>query len=189
MKMFPINKAVIASLAIIASVIVTLSVWVLSGNFHSPQYAGQQTREVKSLSSDRVAGLKAGRGLGYAKSAELNAWPGPLHVLELADELELTSGQKKAVEVIRAEMLVEAKELGDRLIEAEKILDTAFHATSVSPASVEWAALDAAMIEGKLRSVHLVAHLKTRPLLSAKQQSIYQAKRGYGNGHHGHAGH
>lgn len=43
-------------------------------------YAGEQGREIKSLSSDEVAGLKAGAGMAYAKAAGLNGYPGPAHV-------------------------------------------------------------------------------------------------------------
>ena len=58
-------------------------------------YAGQDVREIKALSPERAEGLKAGAGLGYALAAELNGWPGPLHVLELADDLDLSSSQRE----------------------------------------------------------------------------------------------
>ena len=53
---------------------------------HTP-YAGQQQRAVKALSEQQVADLRAGRGMGLALAAELNGYPGPLHVIELADKL------------------------------------------------------------------------------------------------------
>jgi hypothetical protein len=48
-------------------------------------YAGLQQRPVKALSEQQVADLRAGRGMGLALAAELNGYPGPLHVIELAD--------------------------------------------------------------------------------------------------------
>src|ERR1043166_1905183 len=42
-------------------------------------YAGQQSREIKSLSDQEIDGLKNARGLGLAKAAELNGYPGPRH--------------------------------------------------------------------------------------------------------------
>ena len=36
-----------------------------------------------------MADLRAGRGMGLALAAELNGYPGPAHVLELADKLDL----------------------------------------------------------------------------------------------------
>jgi hypothetical protein len=47
-------------------------------------YAGQQTRAIKALSPEDLAGLLNGEGMGMAKAAELNGYPGPVHVLELA---------------------------------------------------------------------------------------------------------
>src|SRR4030065_1872841 len=50
-------------------------------------YAGQETRGIKSLSDREVQEYLAGRGMGLAKAAELNNYPGPAHVLELSDRL------------------------------------------------------------------------------------------------------
>ena len=68
---------------------------------HAQPYAGQQAREVASLSAEELRDLKAGRGMGLAKAAEVNGHPGPAHVLELADELQLTPSQRDAVNGIR----------------------------------------------------------------------------------------
>ena len=46
-------------------------------------YAGQESRRIKSLSEQDIAELRAGRGWGLAKAAELNGMPGPAHLLEL----------------------------------------------------------------------------------------------------------
>ena len=51
-------------------------------------------REVKALSAEQMTALAAGRGMGSALAAELNGYPGPLHVLELADPLGLSEGQR-----------------------------------------------------------------------------------------------
>jgi hypothetical protein len=37
-----------------------------------------------------VASLLKGDGMGFAKAAELNGYPGPAHVLSVAKELNLT---------------------------------------------------------------------------------------------------
>ena len=62
-------------------------------------YAGMQTRTIKSLSEQQVADLGAGRGMGLALAAELNGYPGPSHVLELADKLELSVDQRASVQL------------------------------------------------------------------------------------------
>jgi len=62
--------------------------------FAQSAYAGMQTRSIKALSEQQVADLKAGRGMGLALPAELNGYPGPIHVLELSDQLGLSADQK-----------------------------------------------------------------------------------------------
>jgi hypothetical protein len=50
-------------------------------------YSSLQYREIKALSAEDITALNEGRGMGLAVPAELNAYPGPVHVLELADRL------------------------------------------------------------------------------------------------------
>ena len=59
---------------------------------HQP-YAGLQSRPVKALSEQQIADLRAGRGMTMALPAELNGYPGPLHVIEHAAALALSSSQ------------------------------------------------------------------------------------------------
>jgi Spy/CpxP family protein refolding chaperone len=75
-------------------------------------YAGMQTRPVKALSEQQTADLRAGRGMGLALAAELNGYPGPLHVLELADQLELTADQRTRVRQLFDAMKAEAIPVG-----------------------------------------------------------------------------
>ena len=63
-------------------------------------YAGWQGRDIKALSARQVDDLAAGRGMGLALAAELNGYPGPRHVLDLGDDLELTAGQRAAFEAL-----------------------------------------------------------------------------------------
>src|SRR6187431_528451 len=63
---------------------------ITSAAFARTPYAGIQARPVKALSDKDIADLKAGRGMGLALPAELNGYPGPLHVLELATPLGLS---------------------------------------------------------------------------------------------------
>ena len=58
-------------------------------------YQGFETREVKTLSTEKQEGLKRGSGLSYALAAEMNGYAGPLHVLELSEQLSLDADQKK----------------------------------------------------------------------------------------------
>src|ERR1051325_5074999 len=79
---------------------------------HAQPYAGQQEREIKALSADEITGYLAGAGMGYAKAAELNGYPGPMHVLELADQLKLTPEQKGSVRKLMEAHKAEARGIG-----------------------------------------------------------------------------
>lgn len=152
-------------------------------------YSGMETQTLKALSAERIAGLRDGAGLGYAKTAELNGWPGPLHVFELAEPLDLSADQTAAIEAVRAAMLVEARSLGEAMIAAEQALEALFHDPSPTPDAVEALTLKIGEIEGALRAAHLNAHLAATPLLTAHQRRMYQHLRGYSGGHGAHSGH
>ena len=151
---------------------------VAADNTAAP-YAGQQNRAVKAYSDEEVAALLNGDGMGLAKSAELNGYPGPAHVLSLAGELKLSDRQRQQVQAIFDRMKAAAKPLGAELVERERKLDRLFASGTITPErlSAETAAI--AERQGRLRSVHLAAHLATRALLDPGQLALYQQLRGY----------
>lgn len=152
-------------------------------------YAGQETRPIKALSPEEVEGYRAGAGLGYAKSAELNHYPGPLHALELADELSLAPEQRAAISRLREEMLAKAIPLGESYLRAEADIEEAFRTAGLDADALRTLLARAAAIEADLRFVHLDAHLATRALLTPHQVERYDVLRGYAEGAHGGAGH
>jgi Spy/CpxP family protein refolding chaperone len=154
--------------------------------FAQSPYAGQQDRVIKSLSSERMAGLESGRGLGYAKAAELNGYPGPKHVLELADELELSETQRARTRELFEAMQERAAALGRDLIAAEAALDEAFARRDISPERLAELVAASARIEGDLRRAHLEAHLDQAALLDDEQVARYVRLRGYAVGQHEH---
>src|SRR5262245_12627280 len=91
-------------------------------------YAGQEQREVKALSAEDVRAYLAGEGMGFAKAAELNHYPGPRHVLDQAAALALTDGQAAEVRRIFDRMHDEAVRLGRELVDKEAALDGRFAA-------------------------------------------------------------
>ena len=142
-------------------------------------YAGLDERRIRALSPERVADLLAGRGAGYALAAELNDYPGPMHVLDLADELELTPRQRRLARTLEAENHRQASALGRRLVRLEAELDRAFRARTISGRTVERLTGPIASIEGRLRAVHLRAHLAMRGALEPAQIARYAEIRGY----------
>jgi hypothetical protein len=145
---------------------------------HSP-YAGFEAREIKALSPEQIADLKAGRGMGLALAAELNGYPGPRHVLDLARELALTAGQHRRTSALLEAMREETSALGERLIEAERALDRLFAEKRATPQSVAEAARSAGTIEGELRAAHLRYHLAMIEVLTPQQIRMYNHLRGY----------
>ena len=145
-------------------------------------YAGLEQRPIKALSDQQIADLKAGRGMGMALPAELNGYPGPVHVLELADRLDLSDGQRAAVQAQFAAMKAESIALGERLIEREAALDRLFAGRTATPDSVAAAVSAVAETQGALRTTHLKYHLSTVALLRADQVARYGELRGYGDG-------
>src|SRR5262249_37564784 len=105
-------------------------------------YAGLKGRAIKSLSEQQIADLRAGRGMGLALAAELNGYPGPMHVLELAEPLDLSDQQRAKMQELFTAMKAEAIPLGERLIAHEADLDKQFANKTITPASLA-AATDA----------------------------------------------
>jgi hypothetical protein len=142
-------------------------------------YAGLQSRPVKALSEQQIGDLKAGRGMGLALPAELNGYPGPLHVLELGDKLGLTGDQRARVQGLFDSMKAEAVPLGEKLIAQEADLDQQFAGKLVTPESLSSATAAIGETQGALRNAHLKYHLATLDILSAEQTQRYAALRGY----------
>ena len=146
---------------------------------HPSPYAGQETRLIKSLSAEDLAELRRGGGWGLARAAELNGMPGPAHLLELKDRIPLTTGQVAAITAIFRNMRAAAIAEGKRLIAHEETLENAFRNAKVTDRSLEGLLSEIGQARTALRYVHLVAHLKTLPLLSDEQVARYNILRGY----------
>ena len=137
----------------------------------------------KGLSANDAQAYLDGRGMGMAKPAELNGYPGPMHVLQLAPELTLFADQRVKTQAIFEQMHAEAVRLGALLIEAERRLDALFADGTVNAESVQKAAGEVARLHGSLRAAHLHAHVALRPVLSAEQVARYDELRGYRAAH------
>ena len=144
-------------------------------------YAGMQARTIKALSQEQVSDLSAGRGMGLALAAELNGYPGPAHVLELADKLELSPDQRSRIETLFNSMKAEAQPLGAKLIEGESDLDRLFASRSITPESLKASTAAIAVTQGALRETHLKYHLSTAAMLTPEQMHRYAELRGYGD--------
>src|SRR5688572_17899686 len=91
----------------------------------------------------------AGAGMGYARAAELNHFPGPMHVLELADQMKLTAEQRAATKKLMDAHKAQARALGAEVVAAERELEQLFRGGKVDEAVLARAARTAAAVEGE----------------------------------------
>ena len=146
---------------------------------HTSPYAGEEARQIKSLSQSDIKALQAGSGWGLAKAAELNGVPGPVHLLEMQEHISLTADQIESIEAIFANMKKEATRLGQVLIEQETDLDEMFRSGVPSSDKLESLVYAIGKTRSALRYTHLHAHLKTPKILTAQQLEMYINIRGY----------
>ncbi len=146
---------------------------------HPQPYAGLDVRPVKALSPEQLADLRAGRGMGLALPAELNGYPGPTHVLELAGPLGLTPEQRARTEALVAAMKAEAIPLGERLIAVETALDRLFAEKRATVDTLDAASATVGVAQAALRAAHLRYHLDMMAVLTPEQVARYAALRGY----------
>ncbi len=142
-------------------------------------YAGQETHNIRSLSDAEIEGYLQGRGMGLAKPAELNSYPGPMHVLELAAQLQLTANQQTATQRSFERMRAEATRLGRLSVERETELNRLFADSRANTTNTRQVVGEIARLQGDLRVAHLRAHLDMREILTPQQIVRYNELRGY----------
>ena len=142
-------------------------------------YAGQQHSAIRGLTEAEIEAFRSGAGMGLARPGELNGYPGPLHVLELADALGLSDEQRAAVHALREQMKTEAVPRGERFLDLYAGLEHAFRDGSITMETLAAWTAEIGSVEGELRATHLRYHLLTKPLLTDHQLATYARLRGY----------
>ena len=160
---------------------IALAVASLATAFAEQQspYTGSVANEIKALSPTEVNDYLNGKGMGFAKAAELNHYPGPRHVLDLADQLVLSEDQAHRTQRLFDAMHMRAVDLGRRLVEQERRLDQLFVSGNVDPEALSAILLEIATLQAEIRYVHLSAHIKQTALLTSEQLRSYDRLRGY----------
>ncbi|MBI4428225.1 MAG: hypothetical protein HY562_03815 [Ignavibacteriales bacterium] len=130
------------------------------------------------IPSDRD-GLLNGEGMGLARFAEMNGYPGPKHVLELKDQLGLTPDQVLKTETVMNSVQVSAKLAGADIVKAEEELNKLFESGKVTEKTLRARVERIGTSRGRLRFIHLQAHLKMKSILSANQIQMYTELRGH----------
>lgn len=142
-------------------------------------YAGLQTRTIKTLSDQQIADLRAGRGMGLALAAELNGYPGPIHAIEFADQLQLTTEQVSKLKALFEAMKAETIPLGAKLISQERSLNDGFAARTITLSTLATTTAEIGATQAALRAAHLKYHLSTVAILTPEQVARYSELRGY----------
>jgi Spy/CpxP family protein refolding chaperone len=132
--------------------------------------------EAQTVPSDRNI-LESGMGAGMASYADPNDYPGPKHILDLADTLNLTEDQIKLIEAISDGMIANSQALGMKIIEREERLEELFRSGTAGEKETRAIAVDIGTLRGDLRSVHLAAHIQAREVLSSGQRTLYTVLR------------
>lgn len=145
------------------------------------EYAGQQARSIKSLSSEDIAELRRGGGWGLARAAELNGVPGPAHLLELKDEIPLSDSQITRISSLYEDMKTRAIRQGEELISLERELERHFQESTITDDILRSSLDNISEARTNLRYIHLATHLETPDILSDAQIRKYNELRGYAN--------
>lgn len=168
----------LATTVMIVSIVVILFLKQSNQTARSP-YLEQLDSSVRGLSAQEVDDLLNGRGAGYARTAELNNYPGPRHVLDMKQELDLSDDQARQIEAAFEQMRAKAKQVGQEIIQHEAQFSAAFVNRTISETDLQEQTKALALLYGQLRAIHLEAHLKITPLLSVEQITTYNTVRGY----------
>src|SRR3990172_9994476 len=134
---------------------------------------------IRGLSVDEISDLETGAGAGFARAAELNGYPGPRHILDLQDQLELSEDQLTQVKTLYEEMNGEARYLGGEVLQMESGLELAFRDQTIDEDSLALQVTALAEKYGELRALHLRTHLVAVDLLTSHQLVLYNQLRGY----------
>ena len=164
---------------ILVLILIATCAFSATDHSHKSKYAGEEKREIKSLSATDIEELQNGKGWGLAKAAELNGVPGPAHLLEMKAEISLSADQTSAIEDIYKKMKQEAIPLGLELIELERELNNHFAKRTITNELLRQILQKIARVYSELRYVHLSAHLKTPDVLTSEQITLYNKLRGY----------
>jgi hypothetical protein len=107
--------------------------------------------------------------MGSALAAELNGYPGPSHVLELAAQIHLSDQQRASIRQLFDAMKAESIPIGERLISRETDLDRLFADRTITPEGLIAAIAAIGDVQAELRATHLKYHLLTPALLTEHQ--------------------
>ena len=130
-------------------------------------------RRVDLLLDEADKVLASGRGFGLAFAADQNGYPGPMHALELREQLGLTAEQVSALETLTQSMFDAARPRSRDLLDAEERLRRMFADGAATEAQIGSIVGEIERARADVRLIHLRAHLRTFDVLTAPQRQLY----------------
>src|SRR6195256_7035005 len=109
-----------------------------------------------------------------------DVYPGPSHLVELSDQLGLTSEQLSSLKGMFDAMKAETIPIGENLVAQEERLDRLFAEKVISEQQLKAATQNIGETQARLRNAHLRYHLQARVILQPSQIRRYAELRGYG---------
>src|SRR5215472_13814237 len=175
------EETTIMRTVVVLAIALGLGAPALAEDMLTSPYRQQAAAGLRGLSESEISELRAGAGMGLARAAELNGYPGPRHVLDAvaAGKLTVSADQRQRIQQVFNEMEREAQRVGGRILEEERQLEAGFSAASMTANDLRSRVTRIAALRGDLRTIHLSAHLATRAILSEAQIARYNELRGY----------
>ena len=170
----------IRSLCLSTSLAALLVASTMPAEAHQARQSGHKGGDPQAMQMREFRNLQQGRGMGMARAAETNGYPGPKHVLEHAEALALTDDQIERSREIMTRVKSRAPELGKQVVDAEKQLEAMFVEGNVDAASMDSLLMQIAELRAQLRSIHLTAHLDQAAILTEAQITKYTELRSAG---------
>ena len=171
--------AILSAVMFLSLTTSTLAQHHVHGDAGSLTYQGLVNRPIKALSEQQVDDLRNGRGMGLSLPAELNSYPGPKHVLELAEKLALSDEQRARASELFELMKAESMPLGAKQISEEATLEKIFADRGASIETVRSAVTAIGATQAELRFAHLKFHILMAGVLTSDQIRRYAVLRGY----------
>ena len=168
-------------LKLVCVIVLSMAGSAMAADGLTSPYRDQAASEIRALTPQEIADFRDGRGMGLARAAELNGYPGPRHVLDAAraGQLHLTAAQSRTVQGLFDRMAQQAQRLGGEILREEQSLESEFRAGRIQETDLRARVARIAALQGQLRAVHLRTHLETRAALTEQQVRHYNELRGY----------
>src|SRR5215472_6053504 len=165
------EETTIMRTVVVLAIALGLGAPALAEDMLTSPYRQQAAAALRGLSESEIAELRTGAGMGLARAAELNGYPGPRHVLDAvaAGKLTVSAEQLRRIQQVFDQMQRDAQRLGTSILEQERQLEAGFSAASMTEDELKSRVARIAALRGDLRTIHLSAHLATRAILSDAQ--------------------